>query len=444
MPHTFPLPQTNSTHIPPLGKLLIADDNKLNCMVLSQVFRKEGYEVRTVENGKQALDLLLAEPFDVLLLDLMMPELDGFQVLEIIKSRTEFLHLPVIMISSLDETGSVVRCIEMGADDYLTRPYDPALLKARVWNCLEKKRLHDTLTETLGKIVKQKEDIEEKNRQILDSIHYANRIQNAMLPQGPLLETLLGDYFLVFQPKDIVSGDFYWVYVTHADQVTRVFLVVADCTGHGVPGAFMSMIGNTLLNQIIGEKNIYDPAQILELLHAGVQTILGQTNGGTGTNDGMDIGLVCIEGYRLTFAGARRPLLVLKPMPEGAPMLEEVKGDRKTVGGVKKNEIRKFTNCVIEFSEGTVLFLSTDGFADQCNEQGERFGSKRLRSLLSKISDKPLARQKTPLLDELHQFQGIEPQRDDITLLAVRLPLPLSDWSQHVTGSFSMIWDINL
>ncbi|MBX7219018.1 MAG: response regulator [Blastocatellia bacterium] len=418
------------------GTILIVDDSRINRFVLSKLLTGDGHVVVPAEHGRQALAVAASQPFDIILLDIVMPEMDGYEVLAALKADPNLRHVPVIMISGLEEMTSVIRCIEMGAEDYLLKPFNAMLLKARISACLEKKRLHDEL-------VRQRDFIEEKNKQILDSIRYAERIQQAILPHRTFLDTVLNDYLLIYRPKDIVSGDFYWMYLVKNELSMTVFVAVADCTGHGVPGAFMSMIGSTLLNQIVGEKKIYDPALILEHLHDGVQSALGQNTNTSSAQDGMDVCLCRFDETTITFAGARRPLLLIETKGRKKQELVEIKGSRKTVGGKQRDESRMFHNVEIPYDESVQVFLTTDGFSDQSNPDSERLGSRRLKELLWETSGLPMYEQKRILLENLQTFQGKEPQRDDITVFGIQLPLSVATDST-TSGSFSMLWNLKL
>jgi serine phosphatase RsbU (regulator of sigma subunit) len=200
--------------------------------------------------------------------------------------------------------------------------------------------------------------IEEKNKDILDSINYAKRIQQALLPDDESVRRILPDSFLLFQPKDIVSGDFYWV----AGNSEESIVAVADSTGHGVPGAFMSMIGHAFLNEIVMERGITEPAEILNLLRKKIIQALKQ-NDSSESRDGMDITIISLkksgEAFDLQFAGANNPLWIW-----AGGILKEVKGDKQPVS-VWRGKPNPFTNHSFSLEKGTLLYLFTDGYADQ-------------------------------------------------------------------------------
>jgi len=210
---------------------------------------------------------------------------------------------------------------------------------------------------------------------------------------------------LIFKPKDIVSGDFFWC----AGVDDLVFVAVVDCTGHGVPGAFMSMIGNTLLNDIVKVKRVTDPGKILEMLDQGVNLEMNKEEN-QDTIDGMDVAICVINRNesRLDFSGACRPLFYLE---NGNFM--EVKGTKKSIGDRKKEN--HFATSSIKIDGSTVVYLFSDGLVDQNNEVGDKFGVQKLREFIKENATLPVNQQKELLNKMIDDFMGNEVQRDDIT-----------------------------
>jgi serine phosphatase RsbU (regulator of sigma subunit) len=267
-----------------------------------------------------------------------------------------------------------------------------------------------------------KQIIEEKNLNIISSIRYARKIQQAMLQIKEKMEKELKDYFLIYKPRDIVSGDFYWFDITK----DHYLVALADCTGHGVPGALLSMIGYMMLNEVVKVRHILDPAQILARLHQGFRYVLQQETEGTDTYDGMDIGLCRVDLHtgKITYAGARRPLFYVKNSE-----LIEIKGDRKSIGGRQTEKKHTFTNHEIDILDKNqnrvMIYLTTDGFADQQNPQNQKYGTHRLKKFLQGHAYLNPGQQKQALLEELQKYQANEEQRDDITIIGIRLGFPL-------------------
>lgn len=255
------------------------------------------------------------------------------------------------------------------------------------------------------------------NRKILSSIEYAQRIQQAILPRPDFLTETLGEHLLVYRPRDLVSGDFYWCHRHNGS----IFAAVVDCTGHGVPGAFMSLIGHSLLQQIVSTQQEREPAQILARLHHRVRDALRQ-DAGADSADGMDVCLVRIDADRVAFAGARRPLWWAQPAGGGSATFGEIKGNRISLGGGRHEQrTATFDQHELQRTPGLRLYLTSDGFADQPNHLRQPFDTSRLRALLQQISVEPPARQQGILEQALDTHRGGASQRDDITLLGIRL-----------------------
>ena len=259
----------------------------------------------------------------------------------------------------------------------------------------------------------EREAAENANRKILASIEYARRIQQAILPDPGARDALFGPHFVLYRPRDVVSGDFFWGYRTPDGSV---FAAVVDCTGHGVPGAFMSLIGHSLLQRIVAEQEITDPGAILSRLHTGVRAALRQDESGRDNTDGMDAVLVRITPDAILFAGARRPLYWTLP---GEPV-GEIKGTRASIGG-GRHEVRKldFATHSLPRRKGLRLYLSSDGFADQPNHLRKPFDAAPLRALLQATSQEPLPVQLAHIEQALDLHRGGADQRDDITLLGI-------------------------
>lgn len=259
------------------------------------------------------------------------------------------------------------------------------------------------------------DEIRAKNSEIMDSLRYAERIQQAFLPNETMLRETFPEQFILWQPKDIVSGDFYWFHATpDAD-----LIALADCTGHGVPGALMSMIGADILNQIVIERAVLDPARILEELDAGIRRALKQDTSDITALDGMDIGLCLIDRRRsvVIYAGSRRSLYLV----DERGTFSEIKGDRRFIGGRRDRVRRTFTNHRIELAGPTMLYLTTDGFGDQNNAGGVKFGVARLRTMLGELALLDSDAQAAAIAAELARHRGDEPQRDDIVVWGLRV-----------------------
>ena len=277
--------------------------------------------------------------------------------------------------------------------------------------------LEQKVKDRTAEVVRQKEEIEIKNKHITDSIRYAKRIQNAILPPENYVKQLLPKSFIFYRPKDIVSGDFYWM--TKKNDLS-IFAAV-DCTGHGVPGAFMSIVGNNQLNYAVDVKKAREANKILDHLNEGVvETLREKGNVGfSGVRDGMDLAL-CIIDYKemkLQFSGANNPLCLVRD-----DEMIQIKGDRMAIGGNFSDELPKFTNHEMDLKKGDVIYTFSDGYPDQFGgHDGRKFMKKRFRELLLKIHKNPIEEQGQMLDDILEEWRGKEEQVDDILVIGVKI-----------------------
>jgi len=299
----------------------------------------------------------------------------------------------------LDQEGNITKII--GVDSNITK------IKEAELEILDKNE----------ELEQQKEKIEFQNQQIHSSINYAQTIQASILPYKTEMDKHF-DSFVVFLPKDVVSGDFYWF--THIPDDNKTFVAAVDCTGHGVPGAFMSMISSRLLNEIVNEKKIYDPKEILSRMDSGVIKALRQNT--SSNNDGLDMSLSLIERIdnkcKVSYGGAKRPLFLSKNNKD----IEKIKGTRRSIGGIKRIKNKaNFETKYLTLSKGDTFYLTTDGYSDQNDPQRKRFGSQNFIRLLNRIKDLSMETQKEQMELELFKHMKDAEQRDDITVIGVRV-----------------------
>jgi serine phosphatase RsbU (regulator of sigma subunit) len=258
--------------------------------------------------------------------------------------------------------------------------------------------------------------VQETNRRITDSIRYAKTIQSAMLPPASVLRQSLGEHFIFFQPKDLVSGDFYWM----AEAGGYTFAAVVDCTGHGVPGGFMSLIGHNLLHDLVMAKGLRSTTAIMEGMDAGVRQVLHQDE--SLNDDGMDVCLCRLERLpdgrvALEYCGVRRPLYWFRQ--EGG-VLETVKGNHKGIGGKVYDNLR-FEAQERLLAPGDALYLTTDGMGDLHNPDNEKFTSGRLMDWLLEHAPLPMEQQRLALEGHYRDFKKQAEQRDDIAVMGIRI-----------------------
>jgi serine phosphatase RsbU (regulator of sigma subunit) len=285
-------------------------------------------------------------------------------------------------------------------------------IKVREQNLIsEKINLEEKIKERTAEVVQKSMEIEDKNRGITASIRYAERIQRAMLPR----EDTFNDTFVLFLPKDIVSGDFYWMY----DNGDTQFIAAVDCTGHGVPGAFMSIIGHNSLNTVVREYGLKQPAEIIDQLNIEVMKSLLQRQE-IAITDGMDLALVAFnrKKFTLEFAGAYSPLYVVR---KGEIFV--YKGNRFGIGMSTMPKKKSFTNNNVEIKPGDMIYLCSDGFADQFgSSKVKKFRSANVRKLLLEIWELPVKKQKERLQKEILDWKGDLDQVDDIMFIGRRIP----------------------
>lgn len=277
----------------------------------------------------------------------------------------------------------------------------------------ELQQMNEEMTVTLETLKDKNIIIENKNQAINDSILYAQRIQEAILSYEESLKASFKNHFVFFRPRDVVSGDFYWFRQKGDESI----LAVVDCTGHGVPGAFMSLIANDLLSHIIDEKQITSPEIILQNLHNGIRKALKQKE--NKNHDGMDIAVVNIKQNekKLSFAGAKNPLIYIQNHE-----LSMIRGDRFSIGGEQLENERLFTKYEIDLSVPTTLYLFSDGYQDQFGgEKDKKISARKLRELLSSIYTKSPKEQKEELGLYLDNWKKNEEQVDDILIVGVEI-----------------------
>ena len=385
---------------------MIVDDNPKNLQILGNYLRNEGFKIEFALDGKSALDWIGRTEFDLILLDIMMPGMDGFEVCRILKKDPVKQKIPVIFLTAKVDTESIVNGFDLGAVDYVIKPFNQKELIARVKTQIEIKRGRDEIAGNL-------KVIEYKNKLIKYSIQYAHTIQAAVLKAYIDGSAFFPDQFCLILPKDIVSGDFYWFYKVN----NRVLVGVFDCTGHGIPGAFMSMLGITLLNETVIREKITEPHLILNRLREKIIEALGQKGIISEVRDGMDGSIISYDraNSKLAFSGAFNPLYLIR-----GNKIIELRGDRMTLS--YQDNILDFSHQEIKTEPNDLVYLFTDGFVDQFGGLEEKkFQRNQFKQLLLKIHKNSLSVQKEMLLRAHNIWKGDREQVDDITVVGLRL-----------------------
>jgi len=270
--------------------------------------------------------------------------------------------------------------------------------------------LEEKVRDRTATVVAQKEELAQKNKDITDSIRYAKRIQFAILPETPPFR----DTFVLFKPKDIVSGDFYWF----TEMTGREYFAAVDCTGHGVPGAFMSIIGHNSLTKIVREYGIMEPGQILTRLNREIISTLNRRSDSGDVLDGMDLALCCYmpsEGA-LEFAGAFNPLYLVR---NGE--VQETRADKVSIGRSSFNTGKEYTNHRVDIMSGDTVYLFSDGYADQFGgEMMKKFKNRNMKELFLRINDQSMEQQRQILDETIEDWRGELAQLDDILVIGRR------------------------
>lgn len=384
-------------------KVLIVDDTPENISIISNALSDKKRIAAT--NGEKAIELALQHKPDLILLDIVMPGMDGFEVCRILKSNTETQDIPIIFITAETETESIVKGFEVGGIDYVTKPINVRELQARVKTQLALKISMDNNTRYIA-------EIDKRNKQITDSINYAYLIQKASLPSKDYLKEILPEHFVYYGPRNIVSGDFYW-----AKKVKdKTIVIAADCTGHGVPGALLSMYGIAFLNEIILKDKITEPDQILNRMR---ETVIRSLNQGELTNmhDGMDMVVLTIDNSfsSVDFAGAKNPLWILR---ENEMLITP--GDSMPIG--KYARMDNFTKHTLPLMKNDQLYIFSDGYSDQFGgPKNRKLMAKNFRAKLIEFSTLTLSEQKNSLIKFFNDWKDEEEQVDDTLIISIKI-----------------------
>ncbi len=331
------------------------------------------------------------------------------------------------LVDGLERTATFAN--EVGKSNF-TYPYEPLSEKDKLGHALlvmrdelaESERvLEQKVIERTKEVVRQKEEIEHQSEKLEElysditaSIRYAKRLQDSILPQRQYIDNVLPESFVLFKPKDIVSGDFYWFYEID----NKVIFAAVDCTGHGVPGAFMSLIGANSLNRIVIENGETKPSVILDELNRLSSEALNKSTEGNEVRDGMDVAICSLdkETYELEYAGANNPLYVVR----GNEVIQ-IKADKFAIASFPPYELR-YTNHTLKLEKGDGVYIFSDGYADQFGgERGKKFMYKKFRNLLVEIKDLPAQQQRKILNQKFEEWRGIYEQVDDVLVIGVKI-----------------------
>ena len=391
------------------GNILVVDDNSMNRDLISRRLLNQGYQVNCAIDGKQAIKMIETGDYDLILLDIMMPELNGYQVLKYIKADETLRDLPVIMISALDEIDSIVRCIEMGAEDYLSKPFNPILLRARIGACLEKKRLRDKELIYLEKLAQTNEKLTIANQKLIDELNIAKQIQEAMLPKLSNIKDSFPycELSASLESARAVGGDLYDFFLLNNG--TRLCFLIGDVADKGVPAALFMARSITLIRSLVDDFDT--PVSLLQKINSElcrdndqflfVTLLCGILN--------LETGIV-----EWASAGHNSPLLVSQlignvifiPLETGMPLGIEAEA--------------KFPLGRSQLQPEDTLVLYTDGVTEAHNHKNESFGEERLKQVLIPTQQYSAHQLISQVKKAVYEFVNQYEQWDDITLLSLK------------------------
>ena len=403
------------------GTILYVDDEEHNLRVFKSSFRRY-FNVITVTNPLEAIEVLKNEDVHLLITDQKMPEMKGTQLIEFI--RPEHPNLISIIITGFSDVADISDAInKCGIYKYITKPWDSGELKMTLEQAIEVydlrverealiSQLQDANTTLEEKVQERTVNLQELNTKFTDSVKYAHNIQKSILPKKDYFENTFQDYFILYEPLEIIGGDFFFFERVNGKSVLAAF----DCTGHGVPGALLSVIGNSVLENLVLDKQITDPALILEQLNLRVFEQLRQTDEDIVT-DGMEGVVIVMDEQKdsLSIAGAKGDFVYVEN-----DELKISKGTRLAIGSSLKMKKKEYQKEELTLSTLQAGYLFSDGFRDQLSPADKRIGYKRFLELLDNSKGQPMEAQKTTLWQEFKNWQGDQHQTDDLMVIGIQ------------------------
>jgi sigma-B regulation protein RsbU (phosphoserine phosphatase) len=381
--------------------LLIVDDNEDNRYTLSQRLARDGYtNVATASNGREALQLLQSRSFDLILLDIMMPEMNGYEVLEHLKASTKLRHLPVVMISALDEMDSVIKCIELGAEDYLAKPFNRTLLRARIGASLEKKRLRDEVRASLQRLERELDAARTLQLGMLP------RVFPACTPEQPV------QVYALMEPAREVGGDLYDCFYTSAE----IFcFLVGDVSGKGALAAMFMARTRSLVRMAV---ELWRQLSLDALSLARIAEIVNRElcqNNDERMFVTLFLGMLDTRNGALAYVNAGHPVPCLLRV---AGDIEQLDGKPEMPLGVRRDTA--YQSRLATLRPGDAVFVVSDGVTEAMNALGALYTSKRLNAVLGAVCKATPEDMVRAVKKDVHDFTGSAPKADDATVLALR------------------------
>jgi len=403
-------------------KVLITDDSSTTKEAIESMLENESktnFQIIKASNGSEGCKTAYTEKPDIILMDIEMPVMDGIKATRKIKQTNAIKNIPIIVMST---SASLKDAFLAGANDFIIKPFTEFELLLRLNINIKLLQRSRELYEQNRLLISQKIETERQNevitqqqKELLDDMRYASHIQNAINPNSKTLESLSKDFFVINRPKNIVGGDFYWVSTTEE----RNYFAVGDCTGHGISGSLMTMVGSAFLNEIVHNIPYTSPSNILNELRTKVIKLLNQKGTFGEASSGMDIALCVYEPKtrRLEYAGANNPIYIARNKTE----LEIIKADRMPIG-IYVSHVIPFKSHETNLGLNDTLYIFTDGYPDQFGgPKGHKFRYRQFRELLLSNAIKTMSDQQKDIEKTLNKWiKGYE-QVDDILLLGLKL-----------------------
>jgi serine phosphatase RsbU (regulator of sigma subunit) len=395
--------------------ILIVDDSVSNRELLSRQVETQGYQVATAADGKQAIAMIQTGAYDLILLDIIMPEINGYQVLKWIRA-SGWRHIPTIMISALDEIDSVVKCIEMGAADYLAKPFNPTLLKARLGACLEQKRLRDQESSYLEQLAKANEEISKlnhclqaENLRLSTELEITQRLQMMLLPKEKELSEIEGLEIAGFmEPADEVGGDYYDVLQHHG----RITIGIGDVTGHGLESGVLMLMVQTAVRTLM-ENNETDPKKFFEVLNRTIYKNVQRMD----SDKNLSLCLVDYHEGILSLSGQHEEIVIVR----AGGQIERL--DTIDLGfpiGLEETIEDFIFQVKVDLHPGDVVILYTDGITEAENNLGVHYGLEQLCTVVQQNWQQSAPEIRQAVIQDLRSHIGVEKVYDDITLVVLK------------------------
>ncbi|HBX49900.1 MAG: hypothetical protein A2275_10255 [Bacteroidetes bacterium RIFOXYA12_FULL_35_11] len=393
-------------------KILIVDDHSLNIEYLSEILSELKVQTLYAMNGAEALKIAEENELALIYMDVQMPKINGFEVTRLLKSNPKTKDIPIIILTAVyTDDPKIKEGYEAGAADFIVKPFNPFIILSKTKVFLNIHKQNNILENQKSEILRQKKIITEKNQDWEDSLRYAKRIQHALTPPTRTLSTYFDDYFILLLPKDIVSGDFYWI----KERMGQIYIVAADCTGHGVPGALLSILGQGELEK--ATEVFIHPYDILNHLNDEIHKLLNKKIKSS-MSDGMDLSLCCFDKDEMSveFSGACNSIYHVHNS-----ILTEYKGTRIPIGTPCEDK-NVYSSNFIDLQKGDIIYMFTDGYADQFGgSDNKKLNKTNFKNILTNIHGYKMDYQKFILEKKHNEWKGQLEQIDDILVIGLKV-----------------------